>query len=125
MNINNAKILICDDSILARKQLKDIILKVGTPTIIEGSDGAKAVALYKEQHPDFVFLDIVMPNMDGNAAIKQIMEYDPNAKIVVASSVGTTAQLKSAIEAGVLDFVQKPLAEIHVVHILEKYLLGD
>ena len=94
MNINNAKILICDDSILARKQLKDIILKVGTPTILEASDGAKAVAIYKEQKPDFVFLDIVMPNMDGNAAIEQIMQFDPNAKIVVASSVGTTAQLK-------------------------------
>lgn len=125
MNINNAKILICDDSILARKQLKDIILKVGTPTIIEASDGAKAVTLYKEQKPDFVFLDIVMPNMDGNAAIEQIMAFDPNAKIVVASSVGTTAQLKSAIEAGVLDFIQKPLAEVHVTHILEKYLLGE
>lgn len=125
MNINSAKILICDDSILARKQLKDIILKVGNPTIIEASDGEKAVAIYKEQKPDFVFLDIVMPNMDGNAAIKQIMAFDSKAKIVVASSVGTTAQLKSAIEAGVLDFVQKPLAEIHVIHILEKYLLGD
>ena len=125
MNINSAKILICDDSILARKQLKDIILRVGNPTIIEASDGEKAVTLYKEQKPDFVFLDIVMPHMDGNAAIKQIMAFDSNAKIVVASSVGTTAQLKSAIETGVLDFVQKPLAEIHVIHILEKYLLGD
>lgn len=125
MNINNASILICDDSILARKQLKDIILKVGTPTIIEASDGEKAVVFYKKYKPDFVFLDIVMPNMDGNAAIEQIMEFDPNAKIVVVSSVGTTAQLKSAIEAGVLDFVQKPLAKIHVTHILEKYLLED
>ena len=81
--------------------------------------------LYKEQKPDFVFLDIVMPKMDGNAAIEQIMEFDPSAKIVVASSVGTTAQLKSAIEAGVLDFIQKPIAEVHVTHILEKYLLGE
>lgn len=125
MNLNNAKILICDDSILARKQLKDIILSVGNPTIVEASDGEKAVTAYKQHRPDFVFLDIVMPNMDGNAAIKAIMEFDANAKIVVVSSVGTTAQLKSAIEAGVLDFVQKPLAEIHVTHILEKYLLGD
>ena len=86
MNLNNAKILICDDSILARKQLKDIILSVGNPTIVEASDGEKAVTAYKQHRPDFVFLDIVMPNMDGNAAIKAIMEFDANAKIVVVSS---------------------------------------
>uniref|UniRef100_UPI0040579DE9 response regulator n=1 Tax=Agathobacter sp. TaxID=2021311 RepID=UPI0040579DE9 len=125
MNINNARILVCDDSILARKQLKNIIFTMGEPTIFEASDGEKAIASYKENKPDLVFLDIIMPNKDGNMAIKEIMEYDPHAKIVVVSSVGTTAQLKSAIEAGVLDFIQKPLTDVHVTHILKKYLLGD
>ena len=109
MNLNDAKILISDDSILARKQLKDAILKMGTPTFIETSNGQDAIDSYKREQPDLVFLDIVMPVKDGNAAICEIKEYDSNAEIIIVSSVGTQAQLKAAISAGAKDFVQKPL----------------
>ena len=84
MRLDNAKILISDDSILARKQLKDFISKYGTPTFFEASNGQDAIDIYKEEKPDLSFLDIV-------------------------SSVGTQSQLRSAIEAGAKDFIQKPL----------------
>lgn len=109
MNLNDAKILISDDSILARKQLKDAILSYGTPTFIETSNGQGAIDKYKIEKPDLVFLDIVMPVKDGNAAIREIREFDPNAEIIIVSSVGTQTQLKAAIEAGAKDFIQKPL----------------
>ena len=109
MNLNDAKILISDDSILARKQLKDAILKMGTPTFIETSNGQDAIDSYKREQPDLVFLDIVMPVKDGNVAICEIKEYDSNAEIIIVSSVGTQAQLKAAISAGAKDFIQKPL----------------
>lgn len=51
MEIDNLKILICDDSILARKQLKDIILALGTPTFYEAPDGQKAIDTYKKVKP--------------------------------------------------------------------------
>ena len=107
--LNGVKILIGDDSILARKQLKDIILQYGTPTFLEASNGQETIDLYKKESPDIVFLDIVMPVKDGNAAIREIIEYDKDAEIVVVSSVGTQSQLKAAIEAGAKDFIQKPL----------------
>lgn len=109
MKLDDAKILICDDSILARKQLKDAILDKGTPTFIETSNGQGAIDCYKKEKPDLVFLDIVMPVKDGNTAIREIREFDPNAEIVIVSSVGTQAQLKAAIQAGAKDFVQKPI----------------
>ncbi len=124
MTIDELKILICDDSILARKQLKDIILTLGTPCFFEATDGQKAVDTYKDNNPDLVFLDIVMPNKDGNDAIKEIIEYDSNATIFVASSVGTQAQLKTALENGAKDFVQKPLDSQQVITLLEKYVGG-
>ena len=96
MNIDNLTILICDDSILARKQLKDIISTLGNPTYIEASDGQGAIDKYKESNPDIVFLDIVMPKKDGNIAIEEIISYDSNATIIIASSVGTQSQLKCA-----------------------------
>lgn len=116
--LNGVKILIGDDSILARKQLKDIILQNGTPIFFEGSNGQETIDLYKKESPDIVFLDIVMPVKDGNAAIREIIEYDKKAEIIVVSSVGTQSQLKAAIEAGAKDFVQKPLNPDVIHHII-------
>lgn len=124
MTIDNLKILICDDSILARKQLKDIISTLGTPTFIEASDGQGAIDKYKKTTPDLVFLDIVMPKIDGNIAIQEIMAYDPNATIIIASSVGTQSQLKCALQAGAKDFIQKPLDRQQVLDLVNKFLEG-
>jgi two-component system chemotaxis response regulator CheY len=124
MKLDDAKILICDDSILARKQLKDIIKTVGSPQFMEASDGQIAVEKYKENKPDLVFLDIVMPHMDGNVAINAIMAEDPDAKIIIASSVGTQTQLKAALEAGAKDFVQKPLDKNQVLNLIKTMFEG-
>ena len=137
MEIDNLKILICDDSILARKQLKDIILALGTPTFYEALDGQKAIDTYKKVKPDIVFLDIVMPVKDGNTAIKEIIAFDKDvtrnevreqcekdATIVIASSVGSQTQLKSAIKSGAKDFIQKPLDKKQVINLIEKYIGG-
>ena len=109
MKLDNVKILIGDDSILARKQLKDIISTYGSPIFLEASNGQDTIDIYKKEAPSLVFLDIVMPVKDGNAAIREIVSYDNKADIVVVSSVGTQSQLKAAIEAGAHDFIQKPL----------------
>lgn len=124
MNIDNIKILISDDSILARKQLKDIISTIGNPTFVEAADGQAAIDQYKANQPDLVFLDIVMPKKDGNVAIQEIMEYDPKAIIYIASSVGTQSQLRSALEAGARDFIQKPLDKQQVINVVNKFLEG-
>lgn len=124
MSMENAKILITDDSILARKQLKDIISTLGSPVFIEAVDGQDAIDKYKESKPDLVFLDIVMPKKDGNAAIREIMEFDPEANIIIASSVGTQSQLKLALEAGAKDFIQKPLDKDQVLKVVSKFLEG-
>ena len=122
--LNNFKVLICDDSILALKQLKDIISTLGNPTFIEASDGQDAIDKYKANKPDMVFLDIVMPKKDGNIVISEIIEYDPNATIIIASSVGTQSQLKCALQAGAKDFVQKPLDKQLIIDVIEKYAEG-
>ena len=124
MSMENAKILITDDSILARKKLKDIISTLGSPVFIEAVDGQDAIDKYKEAKPDLVFLDIVMPKKDGNAAIREIMEFDSEANIIIASSVGTQSQLKLALEAGARDFIQKPLDKDQVLKVVSKFLEG-
>lgn len=124
MHIEDAKILIADDSILARKQLKDMISTLGTPVFLEAKDGQGAIDQYKQNKPDLVFLDIVMPNKDGNAAIEEIMKDDPDATIIIASSIGTQSQLKKAIKAGAKEFIQKPLDQQQVISTVNRFLEG-
>ena len=61
MMLNGIKILIGDDSILARKQLKDIVSTYGTPVFLEASNGQDAIDLYKKESPELVFLDNMLP----------------------------------------------------------------
>ena len=109
MDINKIKVLISDDSILVRKKLKDFIISLGCVEIFEAVDGQEAIDIYKDKKPDLVFMDIVMPKKTGVEALIEILAFDKNAKVVIASSVGTQAHLKTAIEAGAYDFLQKPI----------------
>ncbi|SCZ78043.1 response regulator [Pseudobutyrivibrio xylanivorans] len=125
MDITNKKILVCDDSVLARKQLVDAVNEVATgATFIEGKNGAEAVELYKKEKPDLVFMDIVMPEKDGTEALKEIKSFDEEAVIIIVSSVGTQEQLKKAIKLGAKDFIQKPFEKNQIKEIIELRLGG-
>lgn len=119
---NLLKILICDDSMLMRKKLKESLNLCGTFEYLEAIDGQKAVDIYKEEKPDLVFMDIVMPEKDGITAVSEIKEFDKNAKVVMASSTGTKENLRKAIEAGAFDFIQKPWEQQHINNILTNFL---
>ncbi len=118
MKLEDAKILIGDDSILARKQLKDVLTTFGGKTFFEAANGQEAIEKFTAEKPDIIFLDIVMPQKDGISAVSEICKIDPNAYIIIVSSVGTQSQLKSAIEAGAKDFIQKPLNTEQIKSIL-------
>ena len=109
MKLNDAKILVGDDSILARKQLKDMILSFGKPSFLDAKNGAEAVEIACKEKPDLIFLDLVMPVTNGIEAIGEIKKDFPEADIIVVSSVGTQTQLKNTISNGASDFVQKPI----------------
>ncbi len=120
MNISELKVLICDDSILVRKKLSDTLKKAGITAILEAKDGVQAVETYKAEKPDVVFMDIVMPVKTGLDALVDIKEFDADAKVVMASTIGTQSHLVSAIKAGAYEFLQKPLREDDVNKILAK-----
>lgn len=120
--VNNLKVLICDDSVLIRKKLKDVLEKCKCKEILEADNGTKAVEMAKLHHPDLVFMDIVMPEKDGIEALKEILEINQNSKVVMASSVGTNENLKKALKNGAYDFIQKPISLEVVTKLIEKVL---
>ncbi len=122
MEKSEAKILLCDDSILARKSLTGYLNNLGYQNVIEGSNGEEAVTKFDSEHPDIVLLDIVMPVKDGVTATREIIEKDPDANIIIISSVGTQTNLKEAIKAGAKDFVQKPVDKDILEQVLNNIL---
>jgi two-component system chemotaxis response regulator CheY len=113
--------LVCDDSILVRKKLVDALRKLGVTEISEAKDGIQAVDMYKELKPDVVFMDIVMPEMTGVEALKMIKVSAPEAKIIMATSIGTEGNLSEAIKYGASDFLQKPVDEEQLRKLLDNY----
>ena len=125
MDITDKKILVCDDSVLARKQLMDAVKEIADGAIfLEGRNGTEAIELYKKEKPDIVFMDIVMPEKDGNEALSEIKAFDQDAVIIIVSSVGTQDQLKKAIQLGAKDFIQKPFEKNQISEIIELRLGG-
>ncbi len=116
----NVKVLICDDSPLVRKNMNNMLAKCDVTEIFEAFDGEEAVVKYAETSPNVVFMDIVMPKKTGLDALKDIRSLDPKAKVIMVSSIGTQANLKSAIDCGAYDFVQKPVSAETLAKILNK-----
>lgn len=119
---NQLKILICDDSVLIRKKLRSTLEKCKCEEIYEAENGIVAVEVAKEKNPDLIFMDIVMPEKDGIEALEEIINHNPKAKVVMASSAGTKDHLKKALEKGAYDFIQKPISLEAITNIIEKIL---
>ena len=81
-----AKILLVDDSKTSRKILKGILEESGHEIIGEAVNGEDGIAKYKELKPELTTMDITMPVLDGLEALRQIMEYDKSAKVIMVTA---------------------------------------
>ncbi len=113
-------VLVVDDTAFMRMTLKNMLEKNGYEVVGEGEDGAKGVDLYKQLKPSLVTMDITMPNMDGITAIKEILSFDPNAKVIVVSAMGQKSLVIEALNAGAKDFVVKPFQPDRIAEALAK-----
>jgi two-component system chemotaxis response regulator CheY len=102
------KVLIADDSIVMRKMINDILWNDGFEVVGEAKDGGEALKLYKELNPSLVTMDIVMPREHGIDALRSIIEFDPDARVIVVSGLHQKSLLMEALGAGARDYVIKP-----------------
>ncbi|MEN6411862.1 MAG: response regulator [Veillonellales bacterium] len=117
MEAKKNTVLICDDSMLVRKKLKDMLVGMDCE-VFEAANGIEAVNVYKQCRPKIVFMDIIMPEADGLEALKNIREYDAAAKVVMLSSTGTSAKLIQALKNGAYDFIQKPYKSEQIAKVI-------
>ncbi|WP_072915830.1 response regulator [Pseudobutyrivibrio xylanivorans] len=123
-------VLIVDDSRFMRAVVRNEVERNGCTVVAEADCSDGAVEKYKEFKPDIVTMDITM-TVDGHTvgrssngidAIKQIKEYDPDAKILVVSAMGQKCYVIEAIEAGAKDFVIKPFDEARFAEALSHFM---
>ncbi len=119
------RVLICDDAEFMRTLIKDVLTKGSYEIVGEAANGEEAVAKYKMLKPDLVTMDIVMPVKSGIDALKEIIAYDPNAKVVMCSALGQEILVMDAIEAGAKDFIVKPFTEENVLEVIGKVLESE
>ena len=119
-----ALILIVDDSPTEVHVFQKALERHGYKTAT-ATDGVEGVRMAKEIRPDLIFMDIVMPGKTGIQALSEIRAHDPSARVVMASSTGTSKNLKAAIDSGAADFIQKPFEREAVLKLIRRILEGE
>jgi two-component system chemotaxis response regulator CheY len=117
-----ARVLVVDDAIFMRKMISDILEGNDMEIVGEADTGALAVEKYKELKPDLVTMDIIMPEMNGIDAVRQIISSDSQARIVMCSALGQQALVQDALAAGAKDFLIKPFNPSRVIEVVSKIL---
>jgi len=116
------KVLVVDDAGFMRSMIRDIFGRGPFTVIGEAENGLQAVRLYQELRPDLTTMDIVMPEMDGITALREIIREDPAAKVVMCSALGQETLIAEAIEAGASEFIVKPFHPGRVLKVAQSVL---
>ncbi len=104
-------VLIVDDAAFMRVSIKNMLTKNGFEVIGEAENGKIAIQKYQELSPNIVTMDITMPEMDGLASLKKILEIDASANVVMVSAMGQEGMVREAVQTGAKGFIVKPFKE--------------
>ncbi len=113
------RVIIVDDSAFMRNMLKDILQGAGHTVVGEAETGRAAIEQYQRLKPDLVTMDMVMPEMNGIDAVKEILKHDPHAAIAMVSAMGQQGLVDEALSAGAKTFIVKPFQPEEVIKTIQ------
>lgn len=105
--LQGVRLLLVDDSEPVREVFGRMLAHLGH-AVVEAADGAEALAIYRAERPDGVFLDLTMPGMSGLEVLREIAESDPDARVAVLTSRRDAETVQAALALGARDYVIKP-----------------
>lgn len=114
-------LLICDDSAMARKQVKRSLPEHWDVDITFAKNGVEGMEAIRGGKAEMVFLDLTMPELDGYGVLKQVKEEDHKAIIIVISADIQPEARERVMGLGALDFIKKPVDKIKLAEVLKKY----
>lgn len=102
------KLLIVDDSSLVRKSIQRQLDKSQISEIIQAGNGREALDLFRQHRPEFVTMDITMPEVDGLSCVSEMMSLAPETRLMIISALGDPETAIEAVERGANEYVTKP-----------------
>ena len=120
MKQKDKKVLLIDDSIFAHTVVKDLFDGHEFDLVAAAIDGEKGVELFKETKPDVVLLDIVLPGKQGDEILEDILKINPDAKIIMVSSLATENKILKCLRKGAKNFVPKPFEKQELINAIEE-----
>jgi len=118
-------VMIVDDELFFRQMLRDILVEAGFTIVAEASNGVEAVANYRKYRPEITIMDIFMPEENGVAAIKEIIAYDKNARVLIYTGIGFDEDAEVALQAGAKEVILKSFSPEEVMAVINKVLTGQ
>lgn len=119
------RIMVVDDSRMIGMQMKNMLEGTDFEVAAYCRDGEEAVDQYSQVKPDLVTMDIIMPGMDGLEAAQAILEEDPEARIIMVSSLAYDDTFEEAMAIGAKGFIDKPFEKEKLIEIFEQVLSQD
>jgi len=120
------RILIADDHTVVREGVRSLISIVPDIEIIgEAADGIEVVQKARSLQPDVILLDLVMPRQDGLAAINEIKQENPDARILVLTSFAEDEKIFPAIKAGALGYLLKDSSPQQLLQAIRDVYRGE
>lgn len=115
-------VIIVDDSISVARQLEKIINNSADFRVIaQGRNGAEAIKLSQQEHPDIICMDMNMPVMDGLTALRNLQQISPEIAVVMITSLGGVGdKYTEALKFGARDVISKPFDADNVISTLQK-----
>jgi two-component system chemotaxis response regulator CheY len=104
------KLLIVDDSSTVRRSIERHIFSNRVTEIYQAANGREAMELFERYHPEFVTMDLTMPEMDGLTCISKMMALKPDTRLMVISALGDAETAIEAVERGANEYVVKPFS---------------
>ena len=106
-----------------RLMICQILARKGYTNIVEAQNGRQAVEQFKLAKPDITLMDITMPELDGLAALEEILAIDPTAKVIMCSAIAQESMVIEALKRGAVDFISKPFRPDELLETVNKYLV--
>ena len=116
-----SKLLVVDDSGLARRAMRSILESDGY-VVVEATDGMTALEQYFLEKPDAVMLDLVMSGMYGLEVLEKLRQLDPAARIIVVSADVQSSSQQMVAEAGASAFITKPVDRQQLLAVVQRVL---
>jgi two-component system, chemotaxis family, chemotaxis protein CheY len=116
------KALIVDDEPHVRKYISLILKSLGATSLVEASNGREGFEAYTRENPDLVLLDVNMPVQDGIETLRQIRAHDPEALVVMLTSLANRQTVEEAADGGAAHYLRKDTPRDELVSMLKEIL---